>query len=331
MSETFSAGAAAFDAFRKRGRGGVLTSASIGYVIGMLVLVAGFLALTWSSLGAFGTAYYDVVSASMLGETISDPNDPRLMALMQSVGGVAGFGLIFIFFVYLLLAAFEAAVHRWLVRGETGGGLLGLNLGADTWRLYACYWIWFFVYLGLSLGIGIGLAVVLGVLGVALAGAQADPGMMIGLTILIMCVFYAALFYVLIRLAPATAVTVGLQRIAFFKAWTATRGRFWSMLGAFVLLFVVYLVIYALLAGAAVATVLGPMLGSFAGGAPPDAQTFLASLAQPATLAVLGGLYLVLLAAGMVFYVAFMGVNARAARVAIAEGRLGGAPAPAVS
>lgn len=333
MSETFGVGAA-FDAFKNRGRGGVLTGAAIGWGIGTIILIGAFVAVAWSSILSFGTAYYTFITAALAGGPPPDPNDPAFMALMQAMAGLAGFGFIFIFFVYLLLASFEAAIHRWLVRGETGAGLLGLNLGADTWRVYFCYWVWFFVYVGLSIGVSLAGALIAGVLGAALTSAQVGEGLVIGVTTAVIVVFYLAMLYVLIRLAPATAVTVGLKRFSYFKAWTATRGRFWPMLGAYLLLAIVYFIGYCVLLAVGFGVALGPVMGSFAQGAPPDAETFFAALMQPTTLAILGVLYLVLFAMGMVFYIAFMGINAAAARVAIAEGRLGAPPAapqPAVS
>ncbi len=90
MAETFTAGAAAFDALRKRGRSGVLTSAAIGYTIGMIVLLAAFAALAWNPIGVFAAAYYNVITASLQDQAVGDPNDPRFIAVLQAMGGLAG-------------------------------------------------------------------------------------------------------------------------------------------------------------------------------------------------------------------------------------------------
>lgn len=330
MSETFGVGAA-FDAFKNRGRRGVLTGAAIAYAIGTILIIGAFMALSWRSVAALGAAYYEFFEAAAQGEPPADPNDPRFAALMQAIGGLAGVGIVLLFAVYLLLAAFEAAVHRWLVRGEAGGGILGLNLGADTWRVYLCYWVWFFVYIGLAIAVGIVSGLLGAGLGAAMAGSGSDSGAMVGVIVAIQFAAMLVMLYILLRLAPGAAVTVGLKRFAYFQAWTATRGKFWPMLGAYLILIVLYIVVYCVLFAIGAATVLGPVSGAFAQGAPPDAATFLAALAQPATVIVLSVLYLLLGVIGMVFFVAFMGINAAVARTAIAEGRLGAPPAAAAA
>jgi hypothetical protein len=71
--------------------------------------------------------------AAMAGQT-----DPDVIAQMMSpaaLGGVMLIYLVFLFAFFVLTAAFEAACLRWLIRGESGGGFLGLQLGADTWRV----------------------------------------------------------------------------------------------------------------------------------------------------------------------------------------------------
>lgn len=331
MTERFSAGGAAFDIFRNRGRAGVLTGASVAYLVGNLLILSVFVVLAWGSLATLGVAYYDVLTGAFEGKPMEEPNDPRVAALLQALAGVAGAGVILLFLVYLLLAAYEAAIHRWLVRGEAGGGVFGLTLGADTWRVYLCYWVWFFVYIALSIAVGVAASVAAGVLGAALAAAQVDPGVIALIVFPVFCAFYAAMIYVLVRLAPATAVTVGLRRFAFFEAWTATRDRFWAMLGAFLIIILLYLAVYLAVFSVGAVAVLGPMLGAFAAGAAPDAATFYAAMFAPGALAVLVGLYLIMLAVGVICYIAFMGVNARAARAAIEEGRFGPPAAPAAA
>ncbi|MET0182968.1 MAG: hypothetical protein ABW199_08805 [Caulobacterales bacterium] len=327
MSETFSAGAA-FDVFKKREKGGVLLSATIAYFVLMIVVVGAFIALGWGQIGAFAKAYTDFMGATMSGDpSVNDPSHPIAQAYFQSMLGIAPLYLLFIFIVYVLLAAFEAAVHRWLVRGESGGGLMGLNFGADTWRVYLGYWLWVIVLTGLYIGVII-LAVVGGFAAAAVFGGGDSSGGMIGGAIIavIMIVAFCAFLYVLVRLAPANAASVGLKKFAFFKGWTVSRGRFWSLLGAYLILAVIYLVIASIAYGVAAVIALGPMFAQIAQGGQPDPNVVMQSLSNPSTLAVLGLLYLVVFAVAMAIYLAFLGVGAKAVRVAMAEGRIG-APA----
>ena len=125
---------------------------------------------------------------------------------------------------------------RWIVRGETGG-ILGLTLGADTWRVYSGYWVWFGLYLGFYIASVIVIAVAAGVLGAA--GDMALTGIVVGVLALVISL---AAIYFAVRLAPAAATSVAQGKFSFFKAWTVTRGRFWSLFGAFALLIVLYFV-----------------------------------------------------------------------------------------
>lgn len=323
MSETFSAGGAAFDVFKKREKGGVLLSATIAYLVLTFIVFGAFAYFGGAAVMQLIGAYGELMSVAMQGAPPpSNPNDPMMQNLMQAWMGVAPLYLLALLLIYILLAAYEAAVHRWLVRGEAGGGLLGLNLGADTWRVYLSYWLWLVVFTGLYLGIIILGAVIGAAAGFAFASGGGNESLM-GLVALIVGVAAVGAFlYVLIRLAPATAVSVALKKFAFFKAWQVTRGRFWSMFGAYLILFLIYAVLA--IAGYIVMAViaLGPMFAQAAQGGTPDPSVVMNSVTQPATLATLGLVYLLLVAVAMVMYVAFLGVSAKAVRVALADGKI---------
>lgn len=323
MAETFSGGAAAFDVFAKREKSGVLTQAVVGYVVLMIAVSATFVALAWGQIGGVIAAYGEMMSAIVQGEQLTDPNDPRMIAIMQAYLGIAPLYFLCVFAIYILLAAFEAAVHRWLVRGESGGGFLGLNLGADTWRVLLCYIVWVCVLLGLYLALVIALVVLAGGVGFALASAGESMAALGGIVgFVIGAALFCAFLYVLVRLAPATAVTVGRKQFAFFDAWKVTRGRFWSIFLAYLILFVIYLMALSVVGAALGFAVIGPMLGAMANGAQPTPADTMAMFMQPQTaIAIVLGYGLILVVA-MIFYLALMGVHARAARVALAEGRI---------
>lgn len=323
MAETFSGGAAAFDVFAKREKSGVLTQAVIGYVVLAIAIFAGFAALAWGQLGAVIASYGEVMSATMQGAPITDPSDPRMMAMMQAYLGIAPLYFLFMIAVYVVLAAFEAAVHRWLVRGESGGGFLGLNFGADTWRVFLCYIVWLCVLVGLYLALVIALLVVAGGIGFALAQSSQGGAAIGGIVgFVVGFALFCAFFYVLVRLAPATATTIGRKQFAFFDAWKVTRGRFWSMFVAYLILFALYVVALCVVGAAMGFAVIGPMIGAMANGAQPTPADTMAMFMQPQTaIAIVLGYGLTLVVA-VIFYLALMGVHARAARVALAEGRI---------
>lgn len=323
MAETFTGAAAAFDVFAKREKSGVLTKAVIGYAILAIVIVAAFAAMAWGPIGAVIAAYAEMVGATMQGAPITDPGDPRMMAMMQAYFAIAPLYFLFLLVMYVALAAFEAAVHRWLVRGESGGGFLGLNLGADTWRVMLCYIVWLCVVLGLYVALFIALFVVAGGIAFALASAGEGTAVLGGIVgFIIGLALFGAFLYVIVRLAPATATTIGRKQFAFFDAWKVTRGRFWSMFLAYLILFVIYCVALAIAGSVMAFAVMGPLIGAMANGAPPSPEQTMAMLMQPQTAVAIVLGYGLMLVAGIIFYLALMGVHARAARVALAEGRV---------
>jgi hypothetical protein len=227
---------------------------------------------------------------------------------------------LFILIYYVLLAAYEAACLRWMIRGETGG-LFGLSLGADTWRVYFGYWIWFFLLIAFYIVIAV---VAGGVMMSAMTMAQGNMDMSsLGIVpVLLFCLLFVALIYFGVRFAPAAATSIARRRFAFFDAWTVSKGRFWALFGAFLLLLVMFFVFYMIVAmglGFAMASMASGQLGQAQPQTPEEAFR---AFANPQLGALLGGFVLIMVAATMTLYVAMFGVNARAALVALEEGKI---------
>jgi hypothetical protein len=209
-----------------------------------------------------------------------------------------------------------------MIHGETAG-IFGLSLGADTWRVYFGYWLW------LIIGIAAYIAIVVltfGTIGAVVLSGQANPdalgpGVLIGL--LLFCAILFAWLYVAIRLAPAAAASVARRRFAFFDAWKVTKGRFWAMFGSFALLFLMYFVL-CIAGGVAIGVAVGATaLGQMSQTDPQSAQEAMrAMMASPPLIAGFGLLYGVLIIAAFAFYLAMFGVNARAASLALEEGKI---------
>ncbi len=239
------------------------------------------------------------------GEPSAPPMGPLVaLAPWMLLGSAAG---------YLLYASYEAACLRWLLRGESGGGLLGLNLGADTWRVFACYWVWVGLFMGFVLlvaGFYIGLRALAEIAGpfrilLMLVAALAPLGLLM------------LMIFVAVRLAPGAAMSVARGRFSFFGAWPATRGRFWPLLGGFFILIVGYMVIASIMSQIFQIPVqheLAPIMAGILAG--DDAEAALASLREALLTPVffaLGAAYLVAaMVLASVFRVALFGVNARA-------------------
>jgi hypothetical protein len=312
---------ATFFAFKKRDRGGVLTMLTIAYLV-LAIVIGGVFFL----LNAQGIMDY-INWATTMGarmETV-DPNDPYAMSAMMPPASVIALGpmyLLFLFVFYLLFAAYEAGCLRWMIRGETGD-LFGLSLNADTWRVWFGYWVWFFLIIAFYL---VGAIVFGGVMFGVFASAQAGgaPDMAAGLlAFLAVLALIAALIYFSIRFAPAAATSIVRRRFAFFDAWTVSKGRFWALFGAFLLLFVMFFVAYLVVAsglGVAMGTMMATQVGY--GGEPQTAEEAFRAFANPQFAIMVGAIVVIMTIASLMLYVAMFGVNARAAIVALEEGKI---------
>lgn len=295
---------AALFAFKKRDKRLVLTRAALGYLAARALVAIAFLALAWPLLQPVVTWYVDTIRSVMAGGEMPAPPLQSFAALAPVV---LASGLVSM----TVLAAFEAACLRWMLRGEVRGPLV-LNFGADTWRVLAVYLLWFvagivcfaaIIAVYATLRVLSGLHPAIGVV-TLLLGALA-PLAIAG------CAIWFA-----VRLAPAAACSVAAQRLTFFGAWRATRGIFWPLLGGFVIVFVAYL-IAATITGALLrlpfAYALEPVWRDVVlNGADPGAllEALSATFSQPTYMA-FGALYVaVTVALACVFYIASYGVNA---------------------
>lgn len=313
---------ATFFALRKREKSGVLTSATIAYLVFAFIVLAAFVGVNYQTFGAVLTWYGQILSSAASG---AQPNiDPSTIP-----PGLATFFLSlipFMFVIYVLFAAYEAACLRWLVRGETGG-LMGLSLGADTWRVYLGYWVWFGLYMAFSLVFTIltGAAAGVGVM----AGGNMDPSVAMAAPMLIVTVLRLVLMiFFAVRLAPAAATSVGKQKFAFFDAWTVTKGKFWTLFGAFFLVFLLFFIAEIVLVGVLFA-VIG--LDLFQAGASSDPAQLIAALFTPQNMIIVGGAYIVLLLLGVLVYLLLFGINARAVIAAAEDGKIQGVNAASLA
>lgn len=312
---------ATFFAFRKRERNGVLTTTTIAYVVICIVTFGLFGALNFGAVVDYMN-WLQSVSASADPTTGALP--PDAMTPPASIIALAPMLFLFQLFYYVIAAAYEAACLRWMIRGETGG-VFGFSFGADTWRTYFTYWIWFF----LMLGFGIVFFVVAGgfigsLFAIGASGGDTSGGGALYLIVPIVLVLVVlALLYVAVRLAPAAATSVARQRFAFFDAWKVTKGRFWGLFGAFFLLFVMYCVGAVLLSAiGGVAVGMGAMSQASTIGSEPTPEQMMAVFSQPQVLIPLLLTYGVMIIGAFVFMVALFGINARAAALALEEGKI---------
>lgn len=314
---------ATFFAFRKREEGsGVILRASVGFMICGTVLVLAFGALVWALIGDWYASVFSVMAQG--GEPPVDMPPPTGMLWIFPAE------IIFLFLLFVLLAAYEAACLRWMIRGERSGGFLGITLSADTWRVYLTYWLWF----ALAIGFMIICMFAFAGLGFSMMGGGESAlagGGMVGLG-LAFAIFIAAIF-ISVRFAPAAATSVARGKFAFFDAWKVSGGRFWALFGAFLLLVIMYIVASIVVQTIGFALIFGAaMSGLDWTGAQENPEAFSQAYFQaiagmfsdPVAIAMFAVYSLLASAVGLMFYVLFYGVNARAAALALEEGKIAG-------
>jgi hypothetical protein len=149
----------------------------------------------------------------------------------------------------------------------------------------------------------------------------------IGVVVAVLAALLLLIFFA-VRFAPAAATSIAKRRFAFFDAWTVTKGRFWALLGAFLLLWLMYFVGISIFYGVVVFALGANMWTQMASGAgPATEQEALAMFSSPSVWAPIAVLYVLMIVGGFVFYIALFGINARAAQAALEEGKITAGPA----
>jgi hypothetical protein len=292
-----------------------MLSASLGVVRVGFLLIALWIVV---NIGFFGA----LMASAASGQTV----DP----------GAIGIGifwlffntLIFMFFLYVLIAAYEAACLRWMIHGEQVG-FLGLSLGAPTWRVYSGYWIWFLIQMGIGMVVGL-LSMPFMFMFIGSVGVGGDPtaagfGFII-YQLVTTFVQYGIMAFVGVRFAPAAATSIALRRFAFFDAWKVTKGRFWALFGSFFLVMLVYLIIVLALFAVGAGALFPTLLPIFTtpNPSPDQVNALMTQLFAPQMLIALGAIYAVSSLMGVVYAVLMYGINARAVEAAIEDGKITG-------
>jgi hypothetical protein len=324
---------ATFFAFRKREQGGVLLGAGIAFAVGMIVLVAALLAVAWAILGQ--DFFSSLQHMGQMGGKSSAPSPGTLPPNFGRIFLLMPLGLIWSLLIFVLLASFESACLRWMIRGERSGPL-NLCFGADMWRVYGTYWAWFLYFFCTYILFWIVLLVL------AFAGAAAggkDSALATGLMVFgVVVAWVVGWIYVAVRLAPAAATSIGVGHFAPLKAWTVTRGRFWALFGSYLLLGLLYIVVAMIIGGVIMGSLFASILAHVdwtAIQSDPQSvarayrQALLDIFANPLSMALYVGGQVAIRAVGIVFYILFYGVNARAVQAALEEGKISYEPAAA--
>lgn len=203
-------------------------------------------------------------------------NAATASSFAASLGHVLPLVLVFAACVLLLQMILSTAILRAVLRpAESAFGYLRLSI--DELRQFGLALIVLAAFLAYTFAVLIVSAFVLSILGSLIGGAQ-SPAVLGALSFVILVVAY---LYPAVRLSLAPAMTLADGRISFLRAWRLTEGRFWPLLGAYLIAFLLSIALWV--AANAVGFIVTMLLGR---GQPIMSQTF-ADLARPAPIAIL--------------------------------------------
>lgn len=304
MARQFSFDLAAFHFAKAEGPPGFLMKFLLAYGLGVILIgVLGFFALQPLIEG-----YLEAFAMMAQGASERQVEDYLGETLLGNLGRV-GLGYLLMLIVYAAFwSMMESAVLRRYVREEG----FGIRWGADEWRMLAVGLIWFVSIFVAYIALVLGVAVLALPVGMAL---QDNPGLSFLWTGIVMIGLLLVWAYFAVRLSPAGAMTIRDQGVVFFGAWGATKGRFWPMVGGFLVLAVILYVGILVLYMIGAFTVIGAVMGSVdfdRGQTDPDA--LMAAFTNPAVLVPLAITYLVMLIYQGFWQYAWAGIPALAAK-----------------
>jgi hypothetical protein len=317
---------ATFFTFKKREKGALL-GASISFGVVMILLVIALAVAIWAVLGQDYFSWARQM-AEMNAKTTPGqlpPNFGRMMLIFP-------IEFVWMFFLFVALAAFESSCLRWLIRGERSSPV-NLCFGADMWRVYGAYWMWFF-YFFVSYIVFIIVLIAAGAVGAVIGGRDnpAIAGLAIGA---VSIAWVLAWCYVVIRLAPAAATSVGTRKFAPLTAWTVSRGRFWALFGSYLLVLIVYAIaivaVWVVFFGPTYLNVFRSVDWSSMSGDPQgfsrryseaNLELMRQMFGSPLAIGLYIGGQIVNYAVAIVFSLVLYGINARAVIAAASEGKV---------
>ena len=306
---------ATFFTLQKRDKAVLFPATIVAGALGALVIAA-FVAVNWGAISRFASLF------EMAAQPSDSMSEDAAAQFVFGMFGLFGSALLFLFPLYLVIAAYEAACLRWMIRGEAPG-LFGVTLDYDTWRVYGVYWCWFLLHMvvGVIMSI-IMVPIMFMMMGDLIAqGPSTDMQSMWAFQLKLQSLSllqYIPLVFLGIRLGPAAATSIARREFSFLEAWSVTRGRFWTLLGSFALLWFLFGLANVILFGATYGPLVGDIVAEWVKAWPnipaERASELHARLFAPAGLAMMGAAY----AGSLILWIGYglmsSGVNAFCAR-----------------
>ena len=221
---------------------------------------------------------------------------PDPAQLFGALGPVYAVGFINL----LLQIVLWAAVYRAVLRPRDSG-VAYLRIGGDELRLFVLAIVLGLIWFALAMVLGM-VFVGLGVAAVGGLGRGGGPNVAV---ILLMIVFGLAMLcgfvFLSVRLALAWPLTFLRRKIVLGEAWSLSRGHFWAMFAAALVILVIYYIASAITSGLMMSNMMGALQ---AGGDSLAAQRDM--LAQFTTLTPMTALLMLLSGAVQTLFIILM-------------------------
>ena len=197
--------------------------------------------------------YFDALAPFLgMAATGAEPTPEEALSIM---GPIFGMGILAMPVTMALMAMFETSALRRYVRNEG----FSLKFGKEEWRTIGVYFLWIGTFILAFIIMVIAMIVLSAVTIVATA---ASPESAVVVAMIIQLLIYAPLVYFGIRLAPAAALTLRDGKVKFSSAFKVTKGRFWKLFGAYIIVYLAMYLVTSILQIAAFAILFGSALAA---------------------------------------------------------------------
>ena len=166
-----------------------------------------------------------------LGKT-EDPS--AIFAMMAPVYAVMGWGMLLIVFTWFIKISAETAMHKNIFHG-TDHGFFPLRFGIEECRVMLAQVIVAIICYGFYFAAYIVLIILVMIVAVA-AESSGAVGVVLGIILAFAVIaMIGTVLMIIIRFAPAAALSVRDNSVKTFEGWKATRKRFWPLFGSYLI------------------------------------------------------------------------------------------------
>ncbi len=202
--------------------------------------------------------YADFVSAILSKQIVAAPGKPpdlqALQPLIARMQAAAGIVLLAELGLFALLMILFTATQRAVLR-PAERGFFYLRLGGDEFRLMGLAFV-----LAVCLGIGMFIAEFVLVILVLIVAFATGSGAVTGVLVLaLVCALMCAILYAEVRLSLAFPLSFVRRNFIVGEAWRLSKGRFWTLFGAYFILWLLYALLAAILFGIAAAPLISEL------------------------------------------------------------------------